>query len=63
MSSADVFYGLMDGTNWVFENTLEVLGDYPWIGVMFFGFFAFALWMRLQVKFNRQAENDPNQIK
>ena len=63
MSSRDVFYGIADGMYWLFENTLELMGDFPWIFVMFFGFFAFALWMRLQVKFNKVAENDPNQIK
>jgi len=63
MNSTDVFYSIADGTYWVFENTLEVMGDYPWIFVMFFGMFAFALWMRLQAKYNKAAENDPNQIK
>lgn len=63
MSSTDVFYGIGDGLYWVFENTLEIMGDLPWIGVMFFGFFAFALWMRLQYKFNKVAEHDSNQIK
>jgi hypothetical protein len=63
MSSREVFYGIADGMYWLFESTLIVLQDLPWIGVMFFGFFAFALWMRLQVRYNKAAENDPNQIK
>lgn len=63
MSSTEVFYGIADGAYSVFENTLVVMGDYPWIFVMFFGVFAFALWMVLQVKYNKAAENDPNQIK
>jgi hypothetical protein len=63
MSSRDVFYSLSDGFYWFYQTTLESLTDYPWIAVMFFGFFAFGLWMRLQVKFNKIAENDPKQIK
>jgi uncharacterized membrane protein len=63
MSSREVFYSIADGAYWVFENTLVVMGDYPWIFVMFFGMFAFALWMVLQVRYNKAAENDPNQIK
>ena len=63
MSSKEVFYAIGDGMYWLFETTLEVMGDYPWIFVMFFGIFCFALWMRLQAKFNKAAENDPNQIK
>ena len=63
MSSADVFYAIKDGMYWAFENTIEPLADMPWICVMFFGFFAFGLWMRLQSKFNKAAEQDPNQIK
>ena len=63
MSSTDVFYALGDGCYWLFENTLEPIGDYFWIVTLIFGFVAFALWMRLLAKFNRAAENDPNQLK
>ena len=63
MSSTEVFYSIADGAYLVFENTLEVMGDYPWIFVMFFGMSAFTLWMVLQVRYNKVAENDPNQIK
>ncbi len=63
MTSTDVFYGIKNGMYWLFENTLEVMNDWPWIFVMFFGLFAFIYWMRWQVKFNKIAENDPNQIK
>jgi len=63
MSSREVFYAIGDGMYWLFETTLEIMGDYPWIFVMFFGIFCFALWMRLQSKYNKAAENDPNQIK
>ncbi len=63
MSSSDIFYAIKDGLYWLFENTLEAMGDMPWIAVMIFGFAAFAFWMKKQVDYNKIAENDPNQIK
>jgi len=63
MSSSDFFYALKDGIYWLFENTLEPLGDMPWIGVLILGFVAFAYWMKRQVDYNKIAEEDPNQIK
>lgn len=63
MSSRDVFYGIGDGMYWLFENTLEPLGDMPWISVMIFGFVAFAFWMKKQVDYSKIAKNDPDQIK
>ncbi len=63
MSSADIFYGLGDIAYWAFENTLEPLGDMPWIVVLIFGFVAFAYWMKRQMDYNKIAEADPNQIK
>lgn len=63
MSSADIFYGLGDIAYWAFENTLEPLGDTPWIVVLIFGFVAFAYWMKRQMDYNKIAEADPNQIK
>lgn len=63
MSSADVFYGIQDVCYWLFENTLEPWGDWPWRIVMVGGFFGFALWMKLQIGYNKQAAANPNQIK
>lgn len=63
MSSSEVFYGIKDGFYWLFENTLEVIGDSFWTGTLIFGFIAFAYWMKRQLAFNKIAENDPNQIK
>ena len=63
MSSSDFWFSIKDGFYWLFENTLETLGDLPWIGVMLFGFAGFAYWMKRQVDYNKAAENDPNQIK
>ena len=63
MTSADVFYGIGDGLYWLFENTLEPIGDYCWMTVLIAGFVMFGYWMKRQADFNKQAENDPNQIK
>jgi cytochrome b subunit of formate dehydrogenase len=63
MSSADIFYGLGDLFYWLFINTLEPLGDMPWILIMWAGFIAFGYWMYRQVQYNKQAAADPNQIK
>lgn len=63
MSSADVFYGIKDIAYWAFETTLEPIGDSFWMLVLVFGFVCFGYWMFLQAKYNKIAENDPNQLK
>ncbi|NOQ70708.1 MAG: hypothetical protein GQ574_01830 [Crocinitomix sp.] len=63
MSSTDVFYALGDACYWVFENTLEPIGEIYWVGVLMLGFFAFGYWMWRQYQFNKIAEADPNQLK
>lgn len=63
MSSADIFYALGEGSYWLFEKTLEPTGEIFWKTVLVFGFLAFGYWMYRQVKFNKIAANDPNQIK
>ncbi len=63
MSSSDFFYGLKDGLYWLFQNTLEPMGDYPWIATLLLGLVGFAYWMKRQSDYNKIAENDSNQIK
>ncbi len=63
MSSSDVFYGLGDMFYWLFMNTLEPMGDAVWITFMWLGFILFAYWMKRQMDYNKQAENNPNQLK
>ena len=63
ISSKEVFYGIGDAMYWLFENTLEPLGDMPWIVVLIGGFLAFGFWMKKQVDYNKQAADDPSQIK
>ena len=48
---------------WMFENTLEPLGNMPNI-IFFLLFFGGAIyWMIAQNKLNKKAESDPDQIK
>ncbi len=63
MNSTDVFYGIGDAAYWLFQNTLEPIGDNYWIVVLLFGFVAFGYWMYRQAQYNKMAENDPNQLK
>ncbi|MBK9190110.1 MAG: hypothetical protein IPM77_00695 [Crocinitomicaceae bacterium] len=63
MSSAEFFYWLGDMFYWLFENTLEPTGELYWKTVMIGGFVGFGYWMYRQIQFNKQAANDPNQLK
>ena len=56
-------YPLRDGIVWLFENTLEPLGNYPNLIYLILLFFGAGYWMVKQHKLNKAAENDPNQIK
>ncbi|MFT7156864.1 MAG: hypothetical protein ACI8Q1_001879 [Parvicella sp.] len=56
-------YFLRDIFVMLFENVLEPLGDIPnamFLASLFIGLF---VWLRMQAKFNAQADADPNQIK
>lgn len=63
MSSAEIFYSLGDGLYWLFENTLEPTGELFWKTCLIGGFIGFGYWMYRQVKYNKIAAEDPNQIK
>ena len=63
MSSSDFFHGLGKVMYWIFQHTLEPIGDLFWIAALIFGFLAFGFWMKKQMDYNKIAENDPNQIK
>jgi hypothetical protein len=63
MSSSDFFYGLGRGFYWLFENTLEPTGEAWWKTWLVLGFLGFGYWMYRQVKYNKEAKNNPNQIK
>ncbi len=56
-------YPLQDGFNWLFENTLEPLGNIPNYTFIVLGFVGLFTWLSYQAKYNKEAESDPNQIK
>ncbi len=61
MSSTDFWWGLGELLNgaWFYDN----IGDiFNWSCIAL-GFFGFAYWMNWQAKFNKAAENNPDQIK
>jgi cbb3-type cytochrome oxidase subunit 3 len=56
-------YPIRDFLKWLFENTLEPLGNTP-NTVFFFIFLSGGIyWMFVQNKLNKKAENDADQIK
>jgi hypothetical protein len=63
MSSLEVFTWLHEFIYWVFELTLESVHDRPWQAVLLLGFVAFGYWMYRQVQYNKEAENNPDQLK
>lgn len=56
-------FTLRDFFVWLFENTLEPLGNIP--NYTFFILLGLGLlyWLKMQSKYNAEAEADPNQIK
>lgn len=58
-----LLYPVRDFLTWMFENTLEPLGNIP--NALFFFIFlgGGGYWMFVQRKLNKKAESDPDQIK
>ncbi len=54
---------LRDVFVWLFENTMEPLGNIPngiFLILLFVGLF---VWLKMQAKYNAEAEANPDQIK
>jgi hypothetical protein len=62
MNSNDFFHGLQEmfETSFLFYDAVGNVFNYACIGLGFFGLF---YWLNYQRKFNKEAENNPNQIK
>lgn len=58
---SEVWFGIGKALNgaWFYDNIGNIF-NYSCIALGFFGFF---VWMRFQAKFNKEAENNTNQIK
>ena len=58
-----LLHPIRDFLIWMFENTLEPLGNSPNIIFFFIIFGGLVYWMFVQNKLNKKADQDPNQIK
>ena len=48
---------------WFFENVLEKLDNLPNYAFIAFAFAAIGFWVKTQIKYNAEAEANPDQIK
>ena len=53
----DFIYGIGDFFYWLFENTLEPLGDIPNWGFIVLGFIGMFIWLKMQKDFNAKAKS------
>ena len=58
-----IVYPLGDALVWLFENTLEPLGNIPNYTFTVLVIVGILVWLSFQAKYNAEAEKDPNQIK
>ena len=58
-----LLYPVRDFLTWMFENTLEPLGNTPNTLFIFIFLGGGVYWMFVQRKLNKKAESDPDQIK
>ena len=52
----DFVYALGDIFYWLFENTLEPLGNLPNDAFLLLGFAGLFIWLKMQKKFNEEAK-------
>lgn len=62
MSTSVVFQALADLFQWTFQ-LFEIVGNSFNYAVIVLGFIGLFYWLNYQAKFNKQAKNNPNQIK
>tara|TARA_B100000575_G_C23087512_1_gene626811 strand:- start:1285 stop:1473 length:189 start_codon:yes stop_codon:yes gene_type:complete len=62
MSTTDIIYWIADFIEWTF-GLFEFIGNYINDFILIFGFFGFFYWMSHQIRYNKKAKNNPNQIK
>jgi len=58
-----IFYPIADGLVWLFENTLEPVGNILNYTFVVLGFVGLFYWLKTQAKYNAEAEANPDQIK
>lgn len=52
----EFFYAFGDFFMWLFENTLEPLGNLPNDAAILLGFVGLFIWLRMQGRFNAEAK-------
>lgn len=59
----EFIYGIGNFMHWVFEHTLEPLGNLPNIAFTVASFLLLFWWMKLQKKYNDEAAANADQLK
>jgi len=68
MNLQDILLPVAEIIVWTFDNVLVPIGDLPgrrgweW-GAALVGISGLVLWLKLQAKYNREAANNPDQLK
>lgn len=63
MTSTDIIVAIGDFILWTTEILFENVGNLFNNAMIVLGFIGLLIWLRFQSKFNKEAANDPNQIK
>ena len=63
MNSKEIFEGLGDFILWTTQILFENVGNLFNDAVLILGFVGLFYWLNYQRKFNKEAENNPNQLK
>lgn len=63
MTSTDILVSIGDFILWTTEILFENIGNLFNDAMIVLGFIGLFIWLRLQNKYNKEAANNPNQIK
>lgn len=63
MTSTEILVGLGDFILWTTEILFENIGNLFNNAMIILGFIGLLIWLRTQHKFNKEAENNANQLK
>lgn len=63
MNSTDVLVSIGDFILWTTELLFENIGNLFNDSMIVLGFIGLFIWLRIQHKYNKEAENNPNQLK
>lgn len=63
MTSTDILVSIGDFILWTTELLFENIGNLFNDAMIVLGFIGLFIWLRLQNKYNKEAANNPNQIK